>query len=445
MKRVMLIRSKKVAIAGIVFFVLAVFLAWRFVRPMNIFVVTEAFERPVPTPDVPAGLRSLSASECATCHRDFYEEWSSTIHSKAWVEPYFQADWTFDGRQQICKNCHTPLDRQQEHKVLGFRDQEKWDPMLEPNPEFDPKLQHEGVTCAACHFRDGRILGPYGSEAAPHPVKKLADPNQICVRCHVVGGDRWDTFLKFPPCGTVAEILSTPNAMGEKNIPGISLAGKPQPSGTLFSPQASPTSDTSAHSVPVELTAQSGAMPNCVSCHMPLVERALVPGGQVRRARKHLWRGGHDPAMVRQGLDVQFRESPASSHDQRTFTLTVTNVGAAHYLPTGTPDRHLTVSLRLLDRDGRAIDEETQQLKRTILWRPFIVELRDTRLPRWQTRVFEYSVNTKRNPAALAVEASVRYHLLDEARRERIGYKNTEPIAYDVFQERISLNTDGRK
>jgi len=33
----------------------------------------------------------------------------------------------------------------------------------------------------------------------------------------------------------------------------------------------------------------------------------------------------------------------------------------------------------------------------------------------------------------------VRYHLLDEARRARIGCGNTEPIAYEVFRSRIAL------
>jgi len=33
----------------------------------------------------------------------------------------------------------------------------------------------------------------------------------------------------------------------------------------------------------------------------------------------------------------------------------------------------------------------------------------------------------------------VRYHLLDESRRKRINYKNTTPIAYDVFRQNISL------
>ncbi len=38
------------------------------------------------------------------------------------------------------------------------------------------------------------------------------------------------------------------------------------------------------------------------------------------------------------------------------------------------------------------------------------------------------------------VEAVVRYHLLDERRRRRIGYDNPEPIAYEVFRERLALN-----
>jgi hypothetical protein len=37
------------------------------------------------------------------------------------------------------------------------------------------------------------------------------------------------------------------------------------------------------------------------------------------------------------------------------------------------------------------------------------------------------------------VEAVVRYHLLDEKRRKRIGYDNKEPIAYDVFRQTIPL------
>jgi hypothetical protein len=385
---------------------------------MNIFVVSEAFERPVSTAIVPASLGSLSAKACAGCHQEFYEEWSTSMHSQAWTDPYFQVDWAFDGQQQICKNCHTPLDNQQEQRVLGFKDQEKWHPILVPNPAFDPSLQHEGVTCAACHLRDGKILGPFGSEGAAHPVAKLANPNEVCFKCHVVSGNRWDTFFRFPPCGTVAEIRSTPGAT--RDTPVATVTGH-------FDQETAGPGDTAL---------------DCVKCHMPLAERPLVAGGKARTVRRHLWRGGHDPEMVKQGLGAVFREAPGPKPDKRSVTLTVTNTGAAHYLPTGTPDRHLTLSIRLLDRNGAVLHEDKHVLKRTILWRPFIVELWDTRLPRWKPTTFQLDVDPGRYPTVAAVEAQVQYHLLDEDRRRRIGYENKEPIAYDVFRGRISLNRE---
>lgn len=384
------------------------FLGWRFVRPMNIFIVSDNFERPVSTAHVPELLDTLRADECAACHQDFFDEWSTSIHSQAWTDPYYQADLHFDGTQQICLNCHIPLDRQQESLVMGFRDKEKWDPILEPNPDFDAALQKEGVTCTACHLREGKIVGVFGIEDSPHPVRKISSGNEICVQCHVVSGDRWDSFLRFPPCGTVAEIGKTKARQAGKS--GEVMVG-------------------------------SIAELGCVDCHMPLVERPIVEGGKVRKVRRHLWRGGHDPAMVKSGLKVTFRESPTGKSGKRMFTLTVTNVGAAHYLPTGTPDRYLDVRLRVLDAKGGVVDEQSHTLKRTVMWRPFIIDLWDTRLVRGEPRSFDIEVAGGDGTAASEIEARIDYYLLDESRRKRIGYENKEPTFYTVFQRRIDLST----
>lgn len=81
------------------------------------------------------------------------------------------------------------------------------------------------------------------------------------------------------------------------------------------------------------------------------------------------------------------------------------------------------------------IDDDQWLIKRTVMWRPFIVDLRDTRLPRNQLRRYRLPLDGR----AVAVEAVVQYHLLDEARRRRIGYQNTQPIAYEVYRHRVSL------
>jgi len=384
--------------------VLTAFLAWRFLRPMNIFVVSEAFERPIDTRGISPAFGTLRAEECGACHQDQYQEWKTTIHASAWTDPYYQVDWVFDGRQQLCNNCHIPLDRQQEARVLGFRDRGKWDPVLAPNPDFDHALKQEGVTCAGCHLREGRILGPSGNPNAPHPVEKFADPNTLCLRCHVVQGERWDTFYRMPPCGTVAEI-----AAGQGRLEGRS-------------------GEYSVHS-PADI--------GCVQCHMPAVESPRTEKGAARNVRHHTWRGGHHPETVRSALAVSFSDS-AGTGGSRIAELVLTNTGAAHFVPTGTPDRHLTVRLRAFDASGRVLRETTDMLERTILWRPFIVDLWDTRLARGAPRRYTLDV-----PAdAQTIQAEVRYHLLAESRRKRIGYEPAKPISYIVYDQRRSIGPE---
>jgi len=326
--------KRRTLIIGIVAVILIGFFSWRFVRPMNIFIVEEKFAWPIDTSQTPALLGNLSAEVCGSCHSAFFNEWKSTIHSQAWTDPYFQVDWVFDDKQHICRLCHTPLDRQQPHTVLGYRDKNKWDPILEDNPEFDVKLQHEGITCAACHYRDGKIVGVFGNTSAPHPVEKIDDPNQVCVRCHVVDAEGWGVFVRFPPCGTVAEIERS--------------AGNAPAPPSLKRPQVGRSGE-----IKVSETSALG----CVNCHMPVIDRPLVPGGMVRRTRQHLWRGGHDPEMVKKAFTAKLVEELLPDSGKRTFKFTLVNVGAAHYLPTGTPDRYLTVRLAVFDKDGGIIKE----------------------------------------------------------------------------------------
>jgi len=135
----------------------------------------------------------------------------------------------------------------------------------------------------------------------------------------------------------------------------------------------------------------------CVDCHMPLVERPLVPGGTVRSTRQHTWRGGHDPEMEKKGLTITFNKAITEDTTKQRFTLAVANTDAAHYIPTGTPARHLTVQLRALNQQGKVLKEESYTLKRTTMWRPLIVDLWDTRLPPKETR--EYSLQFEKDIA----------------------------------------------
>lgn len=72
-------------------------------------------------------------------------------------------------------------------------------------------------------------------------------------------------------------------------------------------------------------------------------------------------------------------------------------------------------------------------MKRYILWRPFIVDMRNTRLP--YGKPVEFSFEFKRdgeNPPS-QLDVVVTYHLLDEKRRKKSGYENRAPIAYPIL------------
>ena len=91
-----------------------------------------------------------SAKQCATCHRQIYEEWSTSSHAYAAVSPMFHAfEDTLNRLSQgtlgyFCLRCHAPV-----ATTMGLRrDQAIWD---------GPRVFKEGVTCVACH----RVKIPY--------------------------------------------------------------------------------------------------------------------------------------------------------------------------------------------------------------------------------------------------------------------------------------------
>lgn len=66
--------------------------------------------------------------------------------------------------------------------------------------------------------------------------------------------------------------------------------------------------------------------------------------------RRHLWRGIHDPEMVKNGVTIDLKTNRAS--DRVQATLAITNSGVGHYFPTYlTPKVFLRMDL--VDAQGR--------------------------------------------------------------------------------------------
>ncbi len=85
-----------------------------------------------------------SATQCAVCHQQIYQEWASSGHAYAAVSPMFQRfedainKLTQGTIGYFCMRCHAPV-----ATTMGLRrDQAIWD---------GPRVFREGVTCVACH------------------------------------------------------------------------------------------------------------------------------------------------------------------------------------------------------------------------------------------------------------------------------------------------------
>ncbi|MDD9859679.1 MAG: multiheme c-type cytochrome [Nitrospira sp.] len=394
--RLAVMLSLLVVIPGIVYYF------YTEIRPTVIFGLRDDYAHAIPFQTVPAGLDSLKAEECGTCHREIYEEWKTSVHADAYNDPFFQAYWEKDDHVWVCLNCHTPLANQQPTLIRAIPGQRVEKAIQVANPRYDESYQREGVTCAACHVRDGVILGPFDDSAAPHPVKY--DPafrtTALCYRCHSVESGPFQ-FYRAGPCGTFGEY-----------------------EGEFFMREQGFT---------------------CQHCHMPEISRPVATGGPIRHGRQHVWRGGHDPEMIKRAVAVQVKTDPPTPvpGDTMTMTLTLINAGAGHKIPTGDPDRHFTVEFYVKDQAGRILEEQTSTMGRWILWQPVILEVYDNRLRPLASRDYQFSYRIPEGRSDLVVETRVRYHILTDGQhamlRESYGLQSDRPYRYTIYTRRFPL------
>ena len=272
----------------------------------------------------------LAAEECGVCHQAVYEEWRQSTHREALHDIQYLAELAKeDSPKWLCLNCHIPLQDQREYIVAGdSRLEDRGDDirflLKEPNPRFDANLQQDSVTCATCHVRrdgDGRsyVVAPKSEGRAPHPVEVDREfLHETCKRCHNPGlAQLTVTFVCW--FDTVEELAAGPYA-GKKD---------------------------------------------CVDCHMPETNRALVEGLPPRRTHQHHWAGGGVPKSFEAyerllergyepGLRLEVHPPDAWVPGQPArVRVDYENARAGHYLPTADPERFILLEVRLEDASGK--------------------------------------------------------------------------------------------
>ena len=238
---------------------------------------------------------SLQPAACGACHPQQYAQWGTSLHAAAY-SPGFAGqliEGPLSQPQQVrgCQVCHAPLSDQQPH-----------DASLGRNASFDGDLRAGGIVCASCHVRAHRRLGPPRRPELPPLVEPVAHG----------GFEEREEFLQSRFCAECHQFFDD-----------AGINGKPLQN-TFAEWQRSP---------------QAAAGRQCQDCHMP--------------DRAHLWRGIHDPEMVRGAVDADLvphdLSGPALQAD-----LVVVNRDVGHAFPSYTTPRVFVV-VHQVDADERVI------------------------------------------------------------------------------------------
>ena len=280
---------------------------------------------------------SLAPQSCAQCHADQHRDWSASLHSQTMgAGMLWQARALPSDQVSRCLDCHAPLAEQKAllARELGWPNA----PAAAPPDYGPPDLHRQGLVCAACHVRAHERFGPPAAAGKPSgdtpglphggftETAAFAD-SRFCAACH-----------QFPEDGPALNGKLLENTYNEWLTTRHAAEGRA-----------------------------------CQSCHMP--------------ERRHLWRGIHDPDMVRQALTTDLHVERLAGGRLRV-RAEVRNSGAGHYFPTYLVPK---VWLRLVVLDAAGVERrvlaETIVSRETDVW--LSEERSDTRLAPDETRRLE--------------------------------------------------------
>jgi hypothetical protein len=228
-----------------------------------------------------------SAEVCRTCHASIYDQWSRSQHRMAWKSPLFRRS-TNDYAITGCLGCHIPSER-----------------VVADMPDRRSAFEHEGVTCASCHWDpSGTIYGPRGAPA-PHRTTKdeRLTTAESCQFCHMFGNTytQWET--------------------GPLASQGVS----------------------------------------CRQCHQSAVESNVADGAAAqvydlakRPVAGHMWPGASDSLYRASALIIDV-QPVAELGDDGFVDITLHNVGAGHTVPSGWHARTIELGIVLHNEDGDSL------------------------------------------------------------------------------------------
>jgi nitrate/TMAO reductase-like tetraheme cytochrome c subunit len=269
------------------------------------------------TPSWAGMTQPASAEVCGDCHRAIAEGWKKSAHAQAMESRLFQEALRKAGEdygteaKKVCLGCHAPL-----AVKLGDFDLVK-------------KVSWEGVTCDFCHSIRAVDMSGANPKATVELSNLKSGPSKDSVSpAHATAFSKVHT--ESETCAVCHEY---------KNAGGFAVV-------TTYSEwRQSP--------------AGKGGIP-CQGCHMYLVQGQVVDP-RVRRDSSHQVNlhempGSHSIEQLNKALKAWM--TVKRDADRLLVTVRLTNDGAGHYLPTGSPMRQIVLEVRAAPYGTDSIRQE---------------------------------------------------------------------------------------
>jgi len=257
-----------------------------------------------------------SAELCGDCHRAIFEGWQESAHAHAMESRLFQdalklaeQDLGVQARR-VCLGCHSPIGVQ-----TGDLDLVK-------------KVSWEGITCDYCHsVQDVSTTGTNPKARVEFSLVKSGPYKDAVSPVH---------GTRYSPVHTSSLVCITCHEY--KNPQGLPVL-------TTYSEW--------------QATSYGKADEDCQTCHMYSVQGKVVdPRVLPSNATLNLHQipGGHSIEQLNKAIKAAL--TVAREGDQVRVVVKLTNQGAGHYVPTGSPLRQLILEVNAESYAGQRFSEQ---------------------------------------------------------------------------------------
>ncbi len=405
------------------------------------------------------------ARNCASCHSDIAEQWRMSAHSKSATDQYYQALAAMFIQERgidagrYCATCHNPVGLMQGEigATVAARPTENTNANAYQSRALGVSLPMseraaEGVSCVICHLAAGAAAQPTNGSLDLYAADWIL-PTNPAARLALRAAPTTHQRALMPAAIVSAQMCGSCHNL---QLPDNGMKIEPTFDEWLGSPYPAQNK-------------------TCQSCHMPQASARVVDSGLTERVGAH---GGipgapstlpgvsDDPTLLHNAATVSLTATIAADAQMRV-TVTITNSGTGHALPTGSDDlRQVWLETTVQTAEGAVVwqsgifDEYGDLPPDTTMFRKVLGDqegnpidlhrfwaatqiLEDTRLQPMETRHIPYEMRLPRDidPATLVVTTRLLYRDVSQRFAE---FAFDRPMPELPVQEMAQATTDTR-